>query len=109
MSTASVAVVALVTCPQDRADDIARALVEARVAACVNVVPAITSTYRWKDEVCRDDEALLIIKTLRERFDDLRREVLRIHPYELPEVILLPVAAGHAPYLDWIAANTSVP
>ena len=103
------AVVALVTCPPDKADAIARALVEARVAACVNVVPAIASTYRWKDEICRDDEALLIIKTRRERFEDLKRAVLRVHPYELPEVIALDVTAGHAPYLDWIAANTSAP
>jgi periplasmic divalent cation tolerance protein len=101
------AVVALVTCPPDQADAIARSLVEARVAACVNVVPAIASTYRWKDEICRDDEALLIIKTRRERFEDLKQAVLRVHPYELPEVIALDVAAGHAPYLDWIAANTS--
>ncbi|HKY91746.1 MAG TPA: divalent-cation tolerance protein CutA [Nevskiaceae bacterium] len=108
MSDAS-ALVALVTCPPDRADAIARALVEARVAACVNVVPAIASTYRWKDEVCRDDEALLIIKTRRERFEDLKREVLRVHPYELPEVIAPDVAAGHAPYLAWIAANTTDP
>lgn len=103
------AIVALVTCPPDRADAIARALVEARVAACVNVVPAIASTYRWKEGVCRDDEALLIIKTRRDRFEDLKREVLRVHPYELPEVIALEVDAGHAPYLDWIAANTSLP
>jgi periplasmic divalent cation tolerance protein len=100
------AIVVLVTCPPDRADTIARALVEARVAACVNVVPAVVSTYRWKDAVCRDDEALLVIKTRAGRFEDLKQEILRVHPYELPEVIALGVVAGHAPYLDWIAAAT---
>lgn len=100
------AIVVLVTCPKDQADAIARRLVDTRVAACVNVVPHIASTYRWKEEVSRDDEALLVIKSTRERFHDLKREVLRVHPYELPEVIALDVVAGHAPYLDWIAANT---
>lgn len=95
--------IVLVTCPPDHADELARALVEARVAACVNVIPKITSTYRWKNAVQRDDEALLIIKTTAERFDDLKRAVLERHPYELPEVIGVDVAAGHLPYLQWIA------
>ncbi|MGQ0621875.1 MAG: divalent-cation tolerance protein CutA [Panacagrimonas sp.] len=99
--------IVLVTCPPDHADELARALVEARVAACVNVVPKITSTYRWKDAVQRDDEALLIIKTTAGRFGELKRAVLERHPYELPEVLGVDVAAGHLPYLQWIAECVS--
>ena len=100
---------ALVTCPVAHAETLARALVEARVAACVNVLPAITSIYRWQDEVSRDEEAILLIKTTAAAFDALRREVLARHPYELPEVIALDVAGGHAPYLEWVAASVANP
>jgi periplasmic divalent cation tolerance protein len=95
---------ALVTCPAASAETLARALVDARVAACVNVLPAITSIYRWKDAVSRDEEALLMIKTTQAGFEALRREVISRHPYELPEVIALDVSDGHAPYLEWVAA-----
>jgi periplasmic divalent cation tolerance protein len=94
---------ALVTCPADQAEALARRLVEARVAACVNVVPKLASIYRWQGAVHTDTEALLIIKTTAARFDDLKRAVLAAHPYELPEVIAVDITAGHAPYLDWIA------
>lgn len=97
--------VALVTCPVVSAEDLARALVEAKVAACVNVLPAITSIYRWQGEVSRDEEALLLIKTTAAAFDSLRRAVLARHPYELPEIISLDVTDGHAPYLEWVAAS----
>lgn len=99
--------IALVSCPTDAAESLAAALVEARVAACVNVIPRMRSVYRWQGAVQRDDEALLIIKTSSDRFDDLKREVLARHPYELPEVIAVDIADGHAPYLEWIAACTS--
>lgn len=99
--------IALVSCPPDAAETLAASLVEARVAACVNVLPHIRSVYRWKGEVQRGDEALLIIKTSADRFDDIRREVLARHPYELPELIAVDIADGHAPYLEWIAACTS--
>lgn len=95
--------VALVTCPVTGAEPLARALVDARVAACVNIVPSITSVYRWQGEVSRDEEALLLIKTTADGFEALRREVLARHPYELPEVIALDVAQGHLPYLAWVA------
>ncbi len=98
--------VAWVTCPVAIAEALATALVEAGVAACVNVLPKITSIYRWKGEVAHDEEALLMIKTTAARFEDLRREVLARHPYELPELIAVDIAAGHAPYLDWIVEST---
>lgn len=103
----SLARIALVSCPSDVADSLAAALVEARVAACVNVLPRLRSVYRWQGEVQREDEALLLIKTSADRFADLRREVLARHPYELPELIAVDIVDGHAPYLEWIAACTS--
>lgn len=98
--------VVLVTCPPDQAQALARALVDARVAACVNVVPGLQSVYRWKGAVQADAEALLLIKTAAHRFDALKQAVLKHHPYELPEVVALPVAAGHAPYLEWVLEST---
>lgn len=102
------ALVAYCTCPNDdAAARIAAALVEERLAACVNALPGVRSTYRWKGETCRDDEVLLLIKTTRERFEALRARIVALHPYELPAVIAVEVAAGHAPYLDWIASGTT--
>jgi periplasmic divalent cation tolerance protein len=101
------AVVVLVTCPSaEKAAEIARALVEERLAACGNVVPGIRSIYRWEGKVHDDGEALLVLKTARGRFDELRRRVETLHPYQVPEVIALLVEAGHASYLDWIAEST---
>jgi periplasmic divalent cation tolerance protein len=96
---------ALVTCPVASAATLARTLVEARVAACVNLIPGVSSIYRWQGEVSDDQETLLLIKTTQAEFDALRREVLARHPYELPEVIAVDVADGHAPYLAWVAAS----
>lgn len=101
--------VAWVSCPVASAEALARALVEARVAACINVLPAVTSIYRWKDGVERDAEALLMIKTTSGAFEDLKREVLARHPYELPEIIAVDIDAGHPPYLEWIAASVGPP
>ena len=101
------AIVVLCTCPTDEsATRIADALVEEKLAACVNALPGVRSTYRWEGEVHRDDEMLLVIKTVRARFEELRARILSLHPYELPEVIAVDVTAGHAPYLDWIASST---
>jgi periplasmic divalent cation tolerance protein len=101
------ALVVLVTAPTpERAAEIARALVEERLAACGNVVQGIRSIYRWEGKVQEDAEALLVLKTTRARFDALRDRVLALHPYEVPEVIALPVEAGSARYLAWIADET---
>lgn len=89
------------------AERIARALVERRLAACVNVVPGVRSVYRWKGEVCADEERLLVIKTRRERLDALREALLALHPYELPELVALSVESGHAPYLAWLDESVS--
>jgi periplasmic divalent cation tolerance protein len=101
------ALVVLVTAPTpERAAEIARALVEERLAACGNVVPGIRSIYRWEGEVHEDAEALLVLKTTRARFDALRDRVLALHPYEVPEVIALPVETGSAAYLAWLVGET---
>ncbi|HUR39687.1 MAG TPA: divalent-cation tolerance protein CutA [Verrucomicrobiae bacterium] len=100
------ALVVMVTCPADKAPVLAAALVEERVAACVNVVPGLLSVYRWKGAVQQDPETLLLAKTTVGRFDALKALVLRHHPHELPEVIALKVDRGHVPYLDWIQEST---
>lgn len=87
------------------AERIARSLVEKGVAACVNVVPGVVSFYRWKGKLERDAEVLLVIKTTAERFEDLKAALLADHPYELPELVALPIAAAHQPYLDWLSAS----
>jgi periplasmic divalent cation tolerance protein len=108
MSAETEALVVLVTTPTpERAAELARALVEERLAACGNVVPGLRSIYRWQGKVNEDAEALLILKTTRARFEALRDRVLALHPYEVPEVIALPIAAGSAAYLGWIAGETS--
>ncbi len=99
--------ICLTTCPDaDSAGRIATALVEERLAACVNVVPGLASTYRWRSEVTRDDELLLVIKTTRERFDALRERLSMLHPYELAELVAVEAADGLAAYLDWVRAET---
>jgi periplasmic divalent cation tolerance protein len=97
----------LVTTPSpEKAVEIARALVEERLAACGNVVPGLRSVFRWEGKVQEEGEALLLLKTTRARFEALRERVLSLHPYQVPEVIALPVDAGSAPYLAWIEAET---
>ena len=101
------AILVYCTCSDEAAAErIATALVEEHLAACVNRIPGIASTYRWQDNVCRDSEQLLLIKTTRERFDALRKRILALHPYELPEVIAVDIASGSAPYLDWIESQS---
>jgi len=97
----------LCTCPDaETARGIARTLVEERLAACVNVVPGLHSTYRWQGAVESADEVLLLAKTTQDRFPALRDRLVALHPYELPEVIAVDVAAGSPAYLDWVAAGT---
>ena len=97
------------TCPDEAsAARIAHALVEERLAACVNRVPGLRSTYRWRGAVHEDSEVLLVIKTGEDRFEALRERVVALHPYELPELIAVKVAAGLAPYLRWVVAETTL-
>ncbi|XP_039221897.1 protein CutA isoform X2 [Crotalus tigris] len=94
---------AFVTCPNETvAKDLARALVEQRLAACVNVLPGVTSIYRWKGAVEEDAEVLLMIKTRSSRVSALAEYVRSVHPYEVAEVIALPIQQGNPPYLRWV-------
>lgn len=93
----------LCTCPDaDTAARLARGLVEAGHAACVNVLPGIRSIYRWQGEVQDDAEVLMVGKCATDRLEGLREWLEANHPYEVPEVIALPVTAGSTAYLDWI-------
>ena len=91
------------------AERIARALVERRLAACVNVVPGLVSVYRWKGKLEKDDERLLVIKTRRDRFAALREALASLHPYELPEILALPVESGSPAYLEWLDESVAEP
>lgn len=98
--------VVLVTVPRGgKAESMAESLVESRLAACVNVLPGVVSIYRWKGRVHRDGESLLVIKTTVSRFKALERWIKAHHPYETPEVISLPVAAGSKGYLSWLSSS----
>jgi periplasmic divalent cation tolerance protein len=87
---------------REEAEKIANALVNEMLAACVNVLPGVTSVYRWEGEVQRDQEWLLVAKSTREVLDDLVRCVRALHSYDLPEVIALPVVGGSEAYLRWV-------
>jgi len=96
-------IVVLSTCASmEEAQRIARALVEKRLAACVNVVPGIRSVYRWKDAIEDEEEVLLAIKTSRALLPELTDEIERLHSYEVPEVIALSVVDGSERYLGWM-------
>jgi len=99
-------IVILCTCSSsEEAVRLARLLVEQRLAACVNAIPQVRSTYRWQGAVETADEVLLIIKTARALFDSVEQALRGAHSYEVPEIIALPIAAGSAPYLAWLRAN----
>ena len=99
--------VVLVTCPSPAAARrIARALISRRLAACVNVVPGLTSFFWWAGKLARARETLLIIKVPARAFQPLTRAILSLHPYEVPEIVALPVTAGHGAYLRWVLSET---
>ena len=98
--------VVLVTVPDaETAETLVSTLVEEGLAACGNIVPGVVSIYRWQGQVERAGEVLLVLKTTAAAVPRLLDRVPALHPYEVPEVLVLPVAAGHAPYLSWVAAS----
>jgi periplasmic divalent cation tolerance protein len=97
----------LTTVPDEGvAETLARTLVEECLAACVNVIPGMRSIYRWEGALQDDSEVLLLIKSQRKRSQALAARIKDLHPYELPEVLVLPVCGGSAAYLDWIVTET---
>jgi periplasmic divalent cation tolerance protein len=96
-------IVVLTTCGNDEdASTLARALIERRLAACVNAISKVASTYRWKGEIQQDQETLLIIKTTAARLSALEQAIRELSKYDMPEVIALPVVAGNQDYLGWV-------
>ncbi|HEU0196206.1 MAG TPA: divalent-cation tolerance protein CutA [Nevskiaceae bacterium] len=95
------------TCPEAQARTLATVLVDAHLAACINIVPGIESVFRWQGRTQHDRETLLLIKTTRARYAELEQAIRERHPYELPEVLAVPVQAGLPAYLDWLKAATT--
>jgi periplasmic divalent cation tolerance protein len=89
----------------DHAESIAQSLLEARLVACVNILGPLTSLYRWQGHIERDQEYLLIMKTAEAHIPALQERLLELHPYEVPEFLVLPVETGAPGYLHWITAS----
>lgn len=92
---------------EDEANRIAELLVEKQLAACVQIIPRITSVYRWKGHVERQDEVFLIAKTVAQNFAALENAVRAIHSYETPEIVAVPITDGSPAYLEWLQENVS--
>ncbi len=101
--------VKVVLCTIDSAEkgrQVARILVTERLAACAGILPPMISIYRWKDELHEDPESQLIIKTASDKVEALVGRLREVHPYEVPEILVLPVSGGLGPYLEWVRAET---
>jgi periplasmic divalent cation tolerance protein len=92
----------------EEATRLADMLVSARLAACVQIMPKLESVYRWRGQIERANEVLLIAKTAASKFEELEREVRALHSYETPEIVAIPIVAGSAAYLEWLFANTEL-
>ncbi len=102
-------VVVFVTCPAVASQDIAEQLVLSSLAACVNIVPAIKSVYKWQEKLTIDgEESLLIIKSNLARWADLESKIREIHSYDVPEIICVPIVEGHTPYLNWLNQSVAI-
>ena len=100
------AVIVLTTIGADTdAAELARTLVEQRLVACVNIVAGVTSVYRWKDGVEQDEEQLLVIKTTTDMLEALQARLRELHPYELPEFVVIQVSGGSQAYLGWLCGS----
>jgi periplasmic divalent cation tolerance protein len=101
------AMLVLTTLPNaDAAAEMAKSIVEERLAACANLFPALRSIYKWQAKMEDQNEVLVLFKTRQEHFDRLRSRILELHPYEVPEVLAIPVEQAYQPYLEWLAKET---
>ncbi len=91
---------------RDTAGRIARELVDIRAAACVNILPAVHSVYRWEGKIEEAAEMTLVVKSTADRYDEVENVIKRLHPYDVPEIIALPITHGLPAYLQWLAAET---
>ena len=98
--------VVFISAPRDEADELARGIVEARLAACVNIVPKIDSYFWWDGNLESDHEALLIVKTTDRKMEELKTYILENHPYDVPELIAIPLVEALPEYLAWIKSET---
>lgn len=102
--------IVITNCPDEAtADRIARSVVEQRLAACVNRLAPVQSTYHWQGVIEEAVEVPLLIKTTRERYPELEAAIRSLHPYSVPEIVALPVIVGYAPYLRWVDDETQPP
>ena len=100
-------IIILCTVPsKDEGTKIAQRLIQDELAACVNMTGSVSSIFKWKGEICSEEEYILIIKTRSDLFNKIKEEILSLHPYELPEIISLPISDGLDLYLQWIRDNT---
>lgn len=101
-------IIILVTTPTKKwANKIAQLLIEKKLVACVNIIPEITSFYTWQNKLCQDKESLLIIKTKKALFTEIENTIKKAHPYQVPEIISLPITKGSQTYLNWIDTVTA--
>jgi len=101
------AVLVLTTLPSsDTAAQVARSVVGEKLAACANILPGLRSIYRWQGKIQDEKEVLVLLKTQKSQFARLKARILELHPYEVPEVLAIPVEQGHQAYLEWIAQET---
>lgn len=100
------AVILTMVADREQGLKIARSLVEASLAACVNVIGGTTSVYRWQGKVCEERELLLVIKTEAANFTEIKERILSLHDYELPEIVMFHIDKGYDEYLKWISANS---
>ncbi len=101
-------ILVLVTAPStDKAAELARTLVEEQLAACGNIVPGVRSIFRWDGAVQREAEVLIVLKTVAARIPAVLDRVPELHPYAVPEVLVVPIEAGHGAYLDWVRRESA--
>ena len=102
------AILVLTTLPTaDGAAEVAKTVVDEKLAACANILPALRSIYRWEGKVQDENEVLVLLKTRQAQYERLEARILELHPYDVPEILAIPIEEGHRTYLDWVASETA--